>query len=91
MRFTEGIGKLVRNTLGDRRRKTVRLAVGDFEENDTSFPCEETRRRLVLPLKHDTTPRSLVGRQDNALFPRGKIRRRLVASFSYGEMHDIAW
>ncbi|RRT47347.1 hypothetical protein B296_00035399 [Ensete ventricosum] len=30
-RFAEGIGKLARNTLGDRRRKTVRLTAGDSE------------------------------------------------------------
>ncbi|RWW44011.1 hypothetical protein BHE74_00050264 [Ensete ventricosum] len=29
VRFVEGIGKLARNTLGDHRRKTVRLAAGD--------------------------------------------------------------
>ncbi|RZS21766.1 hypothetical protein BHM03_00054448, partial [Ensete ventricosum] len=33
-RFTEGIGKLARNTSGDRRRKTVRLTVGDSEEEE---------------------------------------------------------
>ncbi|RWV86666.1 hypothetical protein GW17_00051411 [Ensete ventricosum] len=27
--FTEGIGKIARNTSGDRRRKTMRLAVGE--------------------------------------------------------------
>ncbi|RZS21464.1 hypothetical protein BHM03_00054110 [Ensete ventricosum] len=30
-RFTEEIGKLARNMLGDRWRKTVRLTAGDFE------------------------------------------------------------
>ncbi|RWW43615.1 hypothetical protein BHE74_00050700 [Ensete ventricosum] len=29
--FAEGIGKIARNTLGDRRRKTVRLAAGEVE------------------------------------------------------------
>ncbi|RWW38123.1 hypothetical protein BHE74_00056666 [Ensete ventricosum] len=30
-RFVEGIGKLARNTLEDRRRKTMRLTAGDSE------------------------------------------------------------
>ncbi|RRT46382.1 hypothetical protein B296_00033964 [Ensete ventricosum] len=30
-RFAEEIGKLARNTPGDRQRKTVRLAAGDYE------------------------------------------------------------
>ncbi|RRT60904.1 hypothetical protein B296_00012630 [Ensete ventricosum] len=30
-RFAEGIGKLARNTLGDYRRKTMRLATEDSE------------------------------------------------------------
>ncbi|RRT64548.1 hypothetical protein B296_00009029 [Ensete ventricosum] len=29
--FTEGIGKIARNTLGDRQRKIVRLAAGEAE------------------------------------------------------------
>ncbi|RWW84972.1 hypothetical protein BHE74_00006384 [Ensete ventricosum] len=64
MRFTEGIGKLARNTLGDRRRKTVRLAVGDFEG------CQNTGVR--------TMPHSPTGRRCDASFSRWKTRQRFI-------------
>ncbi|RWW41210.1 hypothetical protein BHE74_00053318, partial [Ensete ventricosum] len=56
-------------------------------DNDASFSCWKTRRRLVRPLEDEATPCSPTGRQDGASSPHGEMRHRLIASFPRGDTH----
>ncbi|RRT72425.1 hypothetical protein B296_00008978, partial [Ensete ventricosum] len=42
-------------------------------ENDASFPREETRHHLVLPLEDEAAPRSPAGRRGGISFPLGEM------------------